>query len=153
MTLIQISLKFLKIILAEFFIKKITLNSISFAPSPSLKFTKPTLACNPPCLIKDFFQLSFFFNLFLGASTVQNFHTKRNPIFHQQEEHPQISLKMIYSIQFFIFLQKNVSEFSKNNSKDNIISVELAQVQKDKAYGKFKPATVKIKNVNSQLTV
>jgi hypothetical protein len=89
----------------------------------------------------------------LGASTVQNFHTKRNPIFHQQEEHPQISLKMIYSIQFFIFLQKNVSEFSKNNSKDNIISVELAQVQKDKAYGKFKPATVKIKNVNSQLTV
>ncbi len=59
---------------------------------------------------------------------MQNFHTKRNPIFHQQEEHPQISLKMIYSIHFFIFLQKNVSEFSKNNSKDNIISVELAQV-------------------------
>jgi hypothetical protein len=52
------------------------------------------------------------------------FHTKRKPIFHQQEEHPQISLKMKYSIQFFIYLQKNTSEFSKNSSKDNIISVE-----------------------------
>ncbi len=35
---------------------------------------------------------------------------------------------MIYSIHFFSFLQKNISEFSKNNSKDNIISVELGRV-------------------------